>query len=49
MDKPEVHCQECDWEGLESDLDVDGEWTQEDGLVCDFMCPKCGSQEIEDI
>lgn len=44
----EAHCLKCDWEGMDDDLEVDGESTQEDGMVIRVMCPKCGSEDIED-
>ena len=48
-DEIEVYCTNCDWEGKENDLEFDGEFTQEDGMIGYVYCPKCGKETIEDI
>ena len=47
-DEIEVFCTSCDWEGKNDDLEMDGENDSLSSWI-NFYCPKCHSQEIEDV
>jgi len=44
----EVYCAHCEWEGKEKEVEWDGEY-QEGCLVGAASCPKCGSENLEEL
>lgn len=45
-DMIKCHCLDCEWEGNETQLDVDGE-NDSVSYWANFYCPKCHSENIE--